>query len=183
HPGDAVGAGSPLHHAYRQATTITWVGIVACQLGTAMAVRTEHASLRSVGLFTNKPLLAALGFAMVFALAGVYVPVAHTVLGTEALSVGQWALVAPFPFIVWGADELRRWYRRRPQAAPVSPTTGTDHAQSGSVFGVVADPDCVVRGPRTASPRLSTSPSRHLQENPPARLQPGVDRPGHGDVS
>ncbi|MFI6625015.1 cation transporting ATPase C-terminal domain-containing protein, partial [Streptomyces sp. NPDC050528] len=119
HPGDAVGAGSPLHHAYRQATTITWVGIVACQLGTAMAVRTEHASLRSVGLFTNKPLLGALGFAGAFALAGVYVPFAHTVLGTEALSAGQWALVAPFPFIVWGADELRRWYRRRPEATVV----------------------------------------------------------------
>jgi magnesium-transporting ATPase (P-type) len=53
HPGDDVGAGSPLHHAYRQATTITWVGTVVCQLGTAMTVRTEHAFLRSVGLFTN----------------------------------------------------------------------------------------------------------------------------------
>jgi len=141
HPGDDVGAGSPLHHAYRQATTVTWVGIVACQLGTAMAVRTEHASLRSVGLFTNKPLLAALGFAMVFALAGVYVPVAHTVLGTEALSAWQWALVAPFPFIVWGVDELRRWYRRRPGAAPVSSVAGPDRAQSGSLAGVVAGSD------------------------------------------
>ncbi|MFD4556602.1 cation-translocating P-type ATPase [Streptomyces sp. NPDC058469] len=127
HPGDDVGAGSPLHHAYRQATTITWVGIVACQLGTAMAVRTEHASLRSVGLFTNKPLLAALGFAMAFAVAGVYIPMAHTVLGTEALSAGQWALVAPFPFIVWGADELRRRHRRRPEATSVSSVAGPDH--------------------------------------------------------
>ncbi|WP_329241615.1 cation transporting ATPase C-terminal domain-containing protein [Streptomyces sp. NBC_01478] len=90
HPGDDVGSGSPLHHVHRQATAITWVGIVACRLGTAMAVRTEHASLRSVGLFTDKPLLAALGFAMAFALAGVYLPVAHTVLGTEALSTGQY---------------------------------------------------------------------------------------------
>lgn len=106
-----------------------------------MAVRTEHASLRSVGLFTNKPLLGALGFAMVFALAGVYVPVANTVLGTEALSAGQWALVAPFPFIVWGADELRRWYRRRLEAARVSSVTGLDRVPSGSVAGVVAGRD------------------------------------------
>ncbi|WP_405969525.1 cation-translocating P-type ATPase C-terminal domain-containing protein [Streptomyces sp. NBC_00988] len=133
HPGDDVGAGSPLHHAYRQATTVTWVGIVACQIGTAMAVRTEHASLRGVGLFTNKPLLAAL--------AGVYVPVVHTVLGTETLSAGQWALVAPFPFIVWGADEIRRWHRRRPGAAPISSVTGPDRVQSGSAAGVVAVPD------------------------------------------
>ncbi|MFJ1556298.1 cation-translocating P-type ATPase [Streptomyces mirabilis] len=127
HLGDDVGTGSSLHHAYRQATTVTWVGIVACQLGTAMAVRTEHASLRSVGLFTNKPLLAALGFAMAFAAVGVYVPVAHTVLGTETLSASQWALIAPFPFIVWGTDELRRWYRRRLEAAPVGSAVGPEH--------------------------------------------------------
>lgn len=113
-PGDPVGLGSPLHHTYRQATTVTWAGIVACQLGTAVAVRTEHASLRTVGLFTNKPLLAALGVALAFAAAAVYLPAAHTLLGTEALTPGQWALIAPFPLVVWGADELRRWYRRRP---------------------------------------------------------------------
>ena len=56
-PGDAVGAGSPLHDAYLQATTMTFAGIVACQIGTAFAARTEHASLRSVGFFTNPLLL------------------------------------------------------------------------------------------------------------------------------
>jgi magnesium-transporting ATPase (P-type) len=41
HPGAATGPGSALNHAYRQATTVTWLGIVACQIGTAFAVRTE----------------------------------------------------------------------------------------------------------------------------------------------
>ena len=41
---------SPLHHAYLQATTMTFLGIVACQVGTAFAARTERASLRSVGV-------------------------------------------------------------------------------------------------------------------------------------
>ena len=49
-----VGAGTPLHHAYLQATTMTFLGIVACQIGTAFAARTERASLRSVGVFTNR---------------------------------------------------------------------------------------------------------------------------------
>jgi magnesium-transporting ATPase (P-type) len=31
-----------------------FLGIVACQIGTAFAVRTDHASLRSVGFFTNR---------------------------------------------------------------------------------------------------------------------------------
>ena len=117
HPGAATGPGSPLHHAYRQATTVTWLGIVACQVGTAFAVRTDHASLRSVGVFSNRLLLAGIGVALAFAAALVYLPVMHGVFGTEALTPGQLAIVAPFPFIVWGADELRRLllrhYRRR----------------------------------------------------------------------
>ncbi|WP_435126558.1 hypothetical protein [Micromonospora tulbaghiae] len=44
------GPGSPLHHAYRQATTLAFLGIVACQIGTGLAARTDRASLRSVGL-------------------------------------------------------------------------------------------------------------------------------------
>ena len=43
HPGDATGAGAPLHDAWLQATTMTFAGIVACQVGTAFAARTERA--------------------------------------------------------------------------------------------------------------------------------------------
>ena len=56
-PGDDVDAGSPLHHTYLTATTITFAGIVACQIGTAVAARTERVSLRSIGLFSNRLLL------------------------------------------------------------------------------------------------------------------------------
>ena len=55
--GDPVGAGDPLHHAYLQATTMTFAGMVAGQIGTAFAARTERASLRSAGVFTNHLLL------------------------------------------------------------------------------------------------------------------------------
>ena len=48
-PGDPVASGDPLHDAYLQATTMTFAGIVACQVGTAVAARTERASLRSIG--------------------------------------------------------------------------------------------------------------------------------------
>ncbi|HEV3359248.1 MAG TPA: cation-transporting P-type ATPase [Pseudonocardiaceae bacterium] len=112
-PGAPTGVGSPLHDAYRQATTVSWLGIVACQVGTAFAVRTQRASLRAVGVFTNKPLLGAIGVALAFAAAIIYVPQLHGLFGTEALSPSQLAIVVPFPFIVWGADEFRRWLLRR----------------------------------------------------------------------
>ena len=113
HPGASTGPGSPLNHGYRQATTVAWLGIVACQVGTAFAVRTDHASLRQVGVFTNKLLLAGIAAALAFAAALVYVPALHDFFGTAALSPSQLAIVAPFPFIVWGADEIRRALARR----------------------------------------------------------------------
>jgi magnesium-transporting ATPase (P-type) len=113
HPGAATGPGTPLNHGYRQATTVAWLGIVACQVGTAFAVRTDHASLRQVGLFSNKLLLAGIGVALAFAAAVVYVPALNGFFGTAPLSAGQLAIVAPFPVIVWGADEIRRALIRR----------------------------------------------------------------------
>jgi magnesium-transporting ATPase (P-type) len=121
-PGAPTGPGSPLNHVYRQATTVAWLGIVACQVGTAFAVRTDHASLRSVGVFTNRPLLAGIAVALAFAAALIYVPVLQAFFGTAALTPAQLAIVVPFPIIVWGADETRRMlmrrYRARHQTTP-----------------------------------------------------------------
>jgi len=129
HPGNATGQGAPLHHAYLQASTTAWLGIVACQIGTAFAARTDHASLRTVGFFTNRALLAGIGFSLLFAAVLVYLPAVHSLFGTTDLSPADLATVAPFPFIVWGADELRRAHRRhRTARADGSPTPASTRA-------------------------------------------------------
>ncbi len=112
-PGDPVGEGSPLHHAYLQATTMTFLGIVACQVGTAFAARTERASLRAVGVFTNRLLLVGIAFELAFAAFFVGVPAVRDVFGTEPVPLDALALLVAFPPIVWGADELRRFFLRR----------------------------------------------------------------------
>jgi magnesium-transporting ATPase (P-type) len=129
-PGDDVDAGSPLHDAYLQATTMTFAGIVACQVGTAIAARTERASLRSVGFFTNPLLLWGIVFELLFAAALVYVPFLQDVFGTAALGATELAILASFPLVVWGADELRRAYlRRHPEPQRLSPI-GSGREQS-----------------------------------------------------
>jgi len=82
HPGDAIGVGTRLYHAYRQATTMTFAGIVAGRIGTA------------------------------FAAALIYLPPVQAVFGTAALSHSRLAVLVPFPVVVWGADELHRWRAR-----------------------------------------------------------------------
>ena len=44
---------------------MTFVGMVAGQIGTAFAARTERASLRSVGVFSNRLLLWGIAFELV----------------------------------------------------------------------------------------------------------------------
>ena len=117
-PGDPVAAGSPLHHAYLQATTMTFAGIVACQVGTAFAARTSEASLRSVGVWSNRALLWGIAFELVFTAALLYVPSLQAVFGTRALPPSDLLLLATFPLVVWDTDELRRAYRRRMGTSP-----------------------------------------------------------------
>ena len=112
HPGDPTGAGTPLHSAYLEATTITFAGIVACQVGTALAARTDRASLFSIGVLSNPRLLGGIGFELVFTAAVIYLPVLQDVFATASLGPAQLAVIAPFPVIVWGADEIARWVRR-----------------------------------------------------------------------
>jgi magnesium-transporting ATPase (P-type) len=117
-PGDATGTGSPLHHAYLEATSATFLAIVVCQVGTAFAARTERVSLQSVGVLSNPMLLWGIAFELVFAAAVVYVPLLQTLFRTESVSIDTLLLMLPFPLIVWGADELRRWAIRKRAPRP-----------------------------------------------------------------
>jgi magnesium-transporting ATPase (P-type) len=119
-PGDPTGDGAPLHDAYLEATTMTFFSMVACQIGTAFAARTDRASLRSIGVFTNPLLLWGVGFELVLAAVFIYTPPFQSLLGTAALQPDALLFALPFPFIVWGADELRR-YLIRHVGRPESP--------------------------------------------------------------
>ncbi|MBB3043757.1 cation-translocating P-type ATPase [Nocardioides soli] len=111
-PGDATGPGTALHDDYLRATTMTFAGIVACQIGTAMAARTDHVSLLAIGVLSNRLLLAGIAFEVTVTAAAIYLPAAQSVLGTRPLHGRELAVLASFPVIVWGVDELYRWVRR-----------------------------------------------------------------------
>lgn len=113
HPGDPTGPGTPLHHAYLQATTMTFLGIVVCQVGTAFAARTEHAALRTVGVLTNRLLLWGILFELAVATALVTLPPLKSAFGMALPGPAALLLLVPFPLIVWGADEAHRWALRR----------------------------------------------------------------------
>ena len=85
--------------------------MVACQIGTAFAARTERASLRSVGVFSNRLLLWGIAFELALAALLIYVPLFQDLLGTAALPATDLLIVAALP--------VHRLGRRR--AAPLAP--------------------------------------------------------------
>jgi calcium-translocating P-type ATPase len=121
-PGDATGAGSDLHAQYLAATTMTFAGITACQIGTAFASRSRRSSLRAIGVFSNPLLLWGIAFEIAFAAAVIYLPPLQSVFATAPLGGAELAMLATFPVIVWGTDELRRWAARR--SFPSAPQAG-----------------------------------------------------------
>jgi magnesium-transporting ATPase (P-type) len=94
--------------------------MIAGQIGTAFAVRTRRASLRSIGVFSNPYLLVGIAGELALAALFIYVPPLQSLFGTAGLPLRDLALLLPYPLIVWGADELRHWMlrRRSPAAAP-----------------------------------------------------------------
>ena len=104
---------SELHEVYLQATTMTFLGIVACQVGTAFAARTERSSIFEVGPFTNRLLLWGIAFELAFSAALVGLPGLSSMLGMVAPPVQALAVLPLFPLLVWGVDEIVRALRRR----------------------------------------------------------------------
>ncbi len=155
HPGAPVGAGDPLHHVYLQATTMTYLAMVMGQIGTAFAARTEHASLRSIGVFSNHLLLWGIAFELSLAAALIYVPPLQHALGMAALPPRLLLLTLPFPFIVWGADELRRYFMRRRHSAqrrPPRPSVLLTDRWDSSIAGspeTSSAPPCVAPARKT----------------------------------
>ncbi|TDD40858.1 cation-translocating P-type ATPase [Saccharopolyspora elongata] len=151
-PGTDVVADPALHHTYLQATTTSFAAIVFCQIGTAFAARTDRTALRQVGLTTNRLLLAGCAFEILFAAAIIYLPSLQAVFGTAPPPAWAYALMLPFPALVWGVDELYRYRgRTRSAGAPERPGAGISTASRSEGSGDVGR-DGAPKPPRPSGP-------------------------------
>jgi potassium/sodium efflux P-type ATPase len=103
--------GDPLstsQHLYHQAITMTQAGIVFSQIFNGFAVRTDRRSVFSVGLLSNRALVAAQALSVAIMLAISYAPPLQRLLGTAALPAYYWAVPAAFGVVALIAEELRK---------------------------------------------------------------------------
>jgi Ca2+-transporting ATPase len=96
------------------AQTIAFVTLCTSELLRAFAARSEHQSIFSIGVFSNRWMVAAVAASFVLVMAVVYVPFLQPFFDTVPLTADDWLLMLPFFFASPLAMELLKfWFRFR----------------------------------------------------------------------
>jgi magnesium-transporting ATPase (P-type) len=114
-PGGPLPAAGPVYIA---ATTMSFAGIVAAQVGNVFACRAGRESLFRIGFFKNRFVLAGIGIELALAALLIYTPGLRDVLGFAPLRLSELAYLVMFPAAMLAADELRKVVARRWSRTP-----------------------------------------------------------------
>ena len=98
-------------HAHWQTMVFTVLCLI--QLGHVLAIRSEKESLFKIGLFSNKPLLAAVILSFVFQMATIYVPFLNPIFKTEPLTFDELMFTLALSSVVFFAVEIEKLFRRK----------------------------------------------------------------------
>jgi Ca2+-transporting ATPase len=93
--------------------TVVFSVLTFSQLFHALAVRSERASLFTLGLFSNLPMLGAVIFTLFLQLAVVYLPVLNVIFHTQPLPPADLAVCLALSSLVLLAVEIEKWLWRR----------------------------------------------------------------------
>lgn len=93
--------------------TMAFTVITLSQLGHVMAIRSEKASLFSMGILTNGPLLAAVIATFLLQMATIYVPIFNSIFKTQPLSVVELGVCLILSSVIFFAVETEKWLIRK----------------------------------------------------------------------
>jgi magnesium-transporting ATPase (P-type) len=109
-PYSAFTASNP---TYREALTMTQVGIIVSQFFNRFAVRSDRESVLTIGLLSNRPLFFVGFIDVAFAVAVSYWSPLQRVFHTAPLRLSDWLVLIGFGVLLLLADETRKaWHRR-----------------------------------------------------------------------
>jgi Ca2+-transporting ATPase len=94
------------------AETMAFVTLSLCELFRAYTVRSERASLFSIGVFSNRYMQGAVGLSIVLLLIVVNVPFLQPIFNTHFLSWTEWAVVVGLALIPAISEEFTKAYLR-----------------------------------------------------------------------
>jgi len=82
-------------------------------MGHALAIRSGRDSLFTIGLLSNKALLASVLFTFVLQLAVIYLPFFQGFFQTTALPLPELLVSLALSTVVFGGVEIEKWLARR----------------------------------------------------------------------
>ena len=100
----------PEHLAAAQ--TIAFATLCSSELIRAFTARSEHFSIFTIGLFSNRWMVWAVGVSFILVLLVIYVPFLRPFFDTVSLTASDWLLMLPFFFASPAAMELLKIYFR-----------------------------------------------------------------------
>jgi Ca2+-transporting ATPase len=118
------------------AQTIAFVTLCSSELIRAFTARSEHYSIFSIGMFSNRWMVWAVGVSFLLVLMVVYVPFLRPFFDTVPLTFGDWLFMLPFFFASPVAMELLKvYFRKKAEMGMKSgPTPGPQHSDGGKAM-------------------------------------------------
>jgi len=107
--------------------TMVFTVLTFAQMAHLLAIRSERESLFSIGLASNRPLLAAVLLTLVLQLATIYVPWLQPVFRTQPLSAAELALCFALAAVVFVAVEIEKAWRRAVRTRTLAKTMPPAH--------------------------------------------------------
>jgi Ca2+-transporting ATPase len=99
----------------RRAQTLAFTTMAMFQVFNSLNCRSRRLSVFKLGLFRNRYLIAAISLSILLQLLANRLPFLETALGTEALSLSDWAIILLVTSSIFVADEVRKLARSKRQ--------------------------------------------------------------------
>lgn len=101
-----------LHTGHQAWQTMAFTVLTMAQMGHVLAIRSDHASLFSIGVFSNPMVIGSVAVTFLLHLGTLYIPAWNRFLGTEPLTVGELMICLVLSTAVFIAVEVEKYFRR-----------------------------------------------------------------------
>jgi Ca2+-transporting ATPase len=92
---------------------MAFVTLSLCELFRAYTVRSERASLFSIGIFSNRCMQFAVGISILLLLLVINIPFLQPIFNTHFLTVREWSVVFGLAILPAIAEEITKFFLRR----------------------------------------------------------------------
>ncbi len=101
---------------YLQATTACLAGIIMTQIANVFACRSPNISIFTLGIFSNRLVLAGIASELLLAAFIIYTPPGNALFACAPIAASVWLLLIPFAILLIVIDESRKYFVRRSAA-------------------------------------------------------------------